>query len=468
MNEEQTKQKEPPTREAANADTTGQRDGCVLFVDDEENILRALQRLFNDENFPVLTAASGEAAQQIIAGRDDLAVIVSDQRMPGMTGTELLAHARRHSPLTVRILLTGYADINAAMDSINKGGIYRYITKPWQDEELLQTVRAAYQQYHLLKENLRLNALVKKQNAELKKWSAELEIIVQEQTMELQRNYDELKKIAKQQRADFKAMIAAMAGLIEIRDKRMRNHAQNVAEIAARVAKEMEITGPERENLLVAALLHDIGKIGMPDIMLLVDPARMNKAELEEYHKHPIRGQAALDRVEDLREAGEIIRHHHEHYDGEGFPDRLRHREIPLAARIIAIIDFVDKEVRRYQGDSGIPIAFKKVHEQSGHQFDPKLIAVVEQEARGFYAKTLPKADFIELELHPKDLAAGMVVTRDVFSGTGILLLGKGTVLNEANIPLLLRYSRLDPSKLGVFVSLKEGEEGEEGPEFTA
>lgn len=445
-----------------------QRGGCVIFVDDEENILRALQRLFGEEEFEVLTAISGEEAKKTLAARDDVAVLVSDQRMPGMSGVELLAHARRQAPLAVRILLTGYADINAAMDSINKGGIYRYITKPWQDEELLQTVRTAFQHYHLLKENLRLNALVKKKNAELKKWSEELEIIVQEQTMELQTSYDHLKKLNLRERANFKAMIAVMAGLIEMRDQRMHNHAQNVAEIASRVAKAMKITGPEREDLLIAALLHDIGKIGMPDIMLLVDPARMDKEEMAEYHKHPIRGQTALDRVEDLRETAQIIRHHHEHYDGEGFPDRLRHRQIPLAARIIAIIDFVDKEVRRYQGDSGVPIAFKKVYERSGHQFDPKLIQTVEAEARAFYAKNLPKAYFSEIELHPKDLAAGMMVTRDVFSGTGILLLGKGTVLNATNIPLLLRYSRLDPSKIGIFVSLKEGEDSEEGQEFTA
>ncbi len=447
---------------------TSQRGGCVIFVDDEENILRALQRLFGEEEFEVLTAVSGEEAKKILAARDDVAVLVSDQRMPGMSGVELLAHARQQAPLAVRILLTGYADINAAMDSINKGGIYRYITKPWQDEELLQTVRTAFQHYHLLKENIRLNALVKKQNAELKKWSGELEVMVQEQTEELQHSYDHLKKLNKRQRATFKATIASMAGLLEIRDQRMRSHGQNVAEIASRVAKAMKIDGAERENLLVAALLHDIGKIGMPDMMLLVDPTKMDKAELEEYHNHPIRGQAALDRIEDLREAADIIRHHHEHYDGEGFPDRLRHRKIPLASRIIAIIDFVDKEVRRYQGDSGVPIVFKKVHERSGHQFDPKLIKVVEEEARAFYAKTLAKADFSEIELHPKDLAAGMVVTRDVFSGTGILLLGKGTMLNETNIPLLLRYSRLDPSKIGIFVSLKEGADGEERQDFTA
>ncbi|MFH7319847.1 HD domain-containing phosphohydrolase [Desulfurivibrio sp. D14AmB] len=433
--------------------------GCVLFVDDEENILRALRRLCMEESFTVHTASSGSEALAMLADLDDLAVIVSDQRMPEMSGVEMLEQARQQHPLAIRILLTGYADIGAAMDSINRGGVYRYITKPWQDEDLLQTLRGAVQHYQLVKENIRLNALVKKQNLELQRWNSELEIMVQEQTMELQRNYDDLKKLNIRQRANFKAVITALAGLMEMRDKRMRSHAQDVAEIAFRVGGARKMSAMERETLVVAALLHDIGKIGMPDVLLLVDEAQMDAAELEEYHKHPIRGQAALDRIADLREVGEIIRHHHEHYDGGGFPDRLRHRQIPLAARIIAIIDFVDREVRRYQGDSGVSLTFKKVYEEAGRRFDPKLIAVVEQVARAFYRGRLPRADFVEMELHPKDLAAGMTLSRDVFSGTGILLLSKGSLLNENSIGLLRRYSQLDPGKRGVFVSLREGAE---------
>lgn len=433
--------------------------GYVLFVDDEENILKALRRLFIGEDFEVIIAPSGAEALKIVNSRDDCAVVVSDQRMPGMTGVEFLAQVRKKAPFAVRILLTGYADIQAAMDSINRGGIYRYLTKPWQDDDLLNTVRTAHQQYQLLRENLRLNALVKKQNAELKRWNADLEILVQEQTEEIQHNYDKLKKFNLHLRANFKSMIAALSDLLEMRDKRMRSHAQNVAEIASMVAYAMNMTTTERENMVVAALLHDIGKIGMPDVMLLVAADKMDEAELEEYRAHPIRGQAALDRIEDLRETATIIRHHHEHYDGSGFPDGLRHRKIPLASRIICLIDFIDREVRRYQGDSGISLAFKRVHQNSGTVFDPKLIGVVEPEARKFYSKRLPKAEFVEMELHPKDLAVGMTLSRDFYSGTGILLLSKATVLNETSLVLLRRYARLDPGKRGVFVSLSEGDD---------
>ncbi|ADH84997.1 HD domain-containing phosphohydrolase [Desulfurivibrio alkaliphilus] len=446
--------------------------GFVLFVDDEDNILRALRRLFQEEKFEVVTATSGEEALEIISRRDDCAVIVSDQRMPGLSGVETLARVRKQAPLILRLLLTGYADIEAAMDSINRGGVFRYITKPWQDEELLQTVRHAHQHHHLVKENLRLSELVKKQNEELKRWNSELENMVQEQTEELQRSYDELKAFNSRLRANFKSVITALAGLMELRNKRMRSHSQNVAEIAARVGSELKLAVAERENLVVAALLHDIGKLGMPDVMLLVDPFQMDEAEMEEYQKHPVRGQVALDRIEDLREAARIIRHHHEHYDGGGFPDGLKQREIPQAARIIALIDFIDQETRRYQGSSGLSIAFKKAREGAGSRFDPRLIAPVEKVARRFYRRRLPKVEFVEMELQPKDLAAGMTLSRDFFSGTGILLLSKGTVLTEANLSILRRYAQLDPTKRGVFVSIKddgdeegEGEDGGNGAE---
>ncbi|MDZ7640804.1 MAG: hypothetical protein U5J62_02085 [Desulfurivibrio sp.] len=127
-----------------------------------------------------------------------------------------------------------------------------------------------------------------------------------------------------------------------------------------------------------------------------------------------------------------------------------------LASRIICLIDFIDREVRRYQGDSGISLAFKRVHQNSGTFFAPKLIGVVETQARKFYKKRLPKAEFVEMELHPKDLAVDMTLSRDFYSGTGILLLSKGTVLNETSLGLLRRYARLDPGKRGVFVSLSE------------
>jgi len=430
--------------------------GKILFVDDEENILRSLQRLFMDEEVEVFTASSGAKGLEILARETEVGVIVSDQRMPEMTGVDFLEKSKAISPQSIRILLTGYADVNAAIDAINRGGTFRYLNKPWNDEELVQTVKGALQMYRLLAENKRLSAIVKKQNAELKKWNTELESIVQKQTMELQKSYDGLRAIHSRLRANFKNTIVAFSGLIELRDKRMRTHSRNVAEVSVNVAKQLGMESEQRETVMVAALLHDIGKIGIPDLMLAREAEQMNFAEREEYLQHPVRGQAAIDRIEELREAGLIIRAHHENYDGSGFPDGLKKADIPLGARIIALTDYIDKKIRHAMGATGFSIIRKEVDLQKGTFFDPKLIPVVFEQAEAFYKKIRPRTDHVEIELLPDDLQEGMEASRDVFSGTGILLLTKGTVLAKPSIMLLKRYYELDPANQGVFVSVKE------------
>jgi len=149
----------------------------VLFVDDEENILRSLVRLTMDENYTVVTADSGQQGLQLLGSIKEIALIVSDQRMPGMNGAEFLEKSRELAPDSIRMLLTGYSEISAAIDSINKGGASRYLSKPWNDDELLQTLRSAVETWRLGRENRRLQAVVQAQNEELKQWNENLKIV---------------------------------------------------------------------------------------------------------------------------------------------------------------------------------------------------------------------------------------------------------------------------------------------------
>jgi putative nucleotidyltransferase with HDIG domain len=434
---------------------TGTR-GMVLFVDDEENILKSLQRLFLDDDFEMFIATSGQVGLEILGRHSNMGVIVSDQRMPGMTGVEFLEQSRAIAPGAIRILLTGYADINAAVDAVNLGGIFRYLHKPWQDEELRQTVQGALQFHRLSSENRRLNAVVKQQNEELKRWNTELEVMVQEQTMELQKSYDSLRAINSRLRTNFRNILVAFSGLIELRDRRMRSHSRNVAEVAVNTARTLGLTTEAREMLLAAALLHDIGKIGISDLLLQKEVGELTSGERNEYEQHPIRGQAAIDRIEELQEAGLLIRGHHENYDGSGFPDGLVKQEIPAGARIIAIADHIDKRVRIHAGAAAFAALGREVHSLSASRFDPRLVPVVLEQAELYYRKMREQTDRTELELSPNELREGMELSRDVFSGTGILLISRGTILAPPSIMLLKRYSKLDPAKQGIFVSIKE------------
>ncbi len=436
-------------------DTLVETDPKVLIVDDEENILRALKRLLVNEDIDVIVTNSGEKGLEILKNTDNIGVIISDQRMPGLTGVDFLERARMIAPDTIRIILTGYADINAAIDAINRGGAFRYITKPWKDEELVHIIKEALRHYNLIIENKRLNKIIKQQNEELKKWNSQLEYFVQEQTLEIQKKNEELKKLNARLRSNFKNTIFAFSRLLEMRDRGWENHSRNVTEISVRVAKALELSKKETEDIMVASLLHDIGKIAIPDMLIQKDVSEMSPEEFNIYKQHPVRGQAAIDIIEDLRDAGVLIRHHHEHYNGGGFPDGLKGEAIPLGARIISIADFIDREIQKHNVDNALELTFKELKKQLGTVYDPKLFEHIVAPSRTVYAERLPKTDVIELELSPQELRPGMIISRDVHSGTGLLLLRKGTKLDEKNIAALRRYYQIDPSKSGVFVWIK-------------
>lgn len=158
----------------------------ILIVDDEESILNSLQRVFHKEGYELITARSGqEGLARLKEEGKEFSLIISDQRMPGMNGVEFLEKAKNIFPQAARILLTGYSDTEAVVEAINKGGIHRYMAKPWNEEELLFHVHQALKQYDLVVENQKLLALTKEQNEELKELNLHLEEKVLQRTSEI-------------------------------------------------------------------------------------------------------------------------------------------------------------------------------------------------------------------------------------------------------------------------------------------
>jgi response regulator RpfG family c-di-GMP phosphodiesterase len=422
----------------------------VLFVDDEENILKSLKRLLVDEEIEILTATSGEQGLDLLRDTEDVGLIVSDQRMPGLSGADFLRQSREIAPDTLRIMLTGYADINATIDAINKGGAYRYISKPWDDEEMIQIIRDAVRQCRLISENKRLSALVRKQNEELKEWNGNLKGRVLEQTAAVRIRSDELRELNEKLRKNYENCLEAFSALVELRDRETENHSRNVAKTSVMVAERMDLSAEEIEVIKVASLLHDIGKIGISDKLLRGETAGISPDELDEYRQHAVRGQAAIDSIEDLRPAGIVIRHHHENFDGSGFPDRLAKGDIPVGARIIALADYFDRIFAKKRVDNAIEATLREVESELGRKFDPALFPLMEQAVKERYALMLSKTGMVEMELHAKELREGMVVAREVRSGTGLLLLGVGERLDVTQINVLRRYYQIDPPKKGI------------------
>jgi response regulator RpfG family c-di-GMP phosphodiesterase len=423
----------------------------VLFVDDEENILKALQRLTMDEEFDTEIANSGDAALRKLTTLSDVALIVSDQRMPGMNGAEFLHQSQQLAPEAIRMLLTGYSDISAAADAINKGGASRYLNKPWNDDDLLQTLKAAVETWKLSIENKRLQAIVQAQNEEMKQWNENLKNRVLQQTTAIRKKADDLNEALIQLKQNYSGIINAFSGLVELRGQKAQQHARNVMELAVAAAREYGLMPEELEIIRTAALLHDIGEIGIPDNVLEKSQDYMTLDELRIYSQHSVRGQMAIDSIADLRPAGVLIRHHHEYFNGTGFPDKLAGDNIPIGARILAYADQLDKAVT--SGGDTAEQALARVELGLSIKLDPGLQRVFRKIARYAYF-TMPEIDpnaTVELELRPEELRVGMILTKDVISGTGMMLLNKGVTLDNVKVEAIQRYYQLDPPLHGVF-----------------
>ena len=345
------------------------RQHTVLFVDDEVNILRALQRMLRSEPVELLTASSPEQALALVE-REDVQVVVTDQRMPEMTGVDLLSTIRERNPQIVRMLMTGYAEMGIAVDAINRGEIFRLITKPWHDEELKATLRQAFDHYDLKGEIKRLNQVTREQNFKFQDMNKNLEEKVRERTQQLAEKNEELQ-------TGYVQTVLALAGAIDAKDTYTRGHSERVGVYASRIARELGLDREKIKRVYISGILHDVGKIGIPDA-IITKPARLTAEEYEEIKRHPEIGARILEPVQFLSEVVPCVRHHHEWFDGStsGYPDQLRGDQIPLPSRIILVADTIEAMTSNRPYRKGLPldVVIRELHKYSGSQFDPAVV----------------------------------------------------------------------------------------------
>jgi response regulator RpfG family c-di-GMP phosphodiesterase len=369
-------------------------------------------------------------------------LIISDMRMPGMDGATFLAKARQQYPDTVRLLLTGYADMESTIAAINAGQIARYIAKPWNDQDVILTVREALERKALERDKLRLEALTLRQNEELKDLNASLEQKVEARTSELRIAHEKLKQ-------HFLTSIRVFSNLIELREGASAGHSKRVADLARKLAVKLNFTGAEVQDVMLAGLLHDVGKIGLPDELNGKPVSHMNGDELGLLRKHPVAGQAALMGLENLRKAGTFIRGHHERWDGQGYPDRLSGLAIPLGARIIAVAnDFDGLQIgslspRKLKQDEAI--AF--IQQNRGKRYCPQVVDAL-VDVLGVAETAISTGG----EVNPAALRPGMVLARDLVSRDGVMLLAADFVLDESLIRQLRELEASEGTRLSIAI----------------
>ena len=402
----------PPKPAATDA---APQTATLLFVDDEPAILSALRRLFRPLGHRILLAESGAAALQMLE-HETVDLVLSDMRMPGMDGAQLLQSVCQRWPDTARLLLTGYADIGSTIAAINHGEIQRYVAKPWDDQELLLAVREGLERSRLRQENRRLLALTQAHNEQLERRVAS-------RTAELSQVNGMLEQAYADLRENFLLSIKVFAGLMELRDGGPAGHAERVGQLARRLAGALGLPPHQQEECYAAGLLHEVGKIGLPDSLLRRPVSTMRPEDLVQYRRYPMLGEAALMPLTGLRGAARLVRSHQERVDGLGYPDGLSGDQLPMAAQIVGLAAAFEGlqagrlSERRHDAHQARAV----IRGVAGTHFLPAVVAAFEQ-----LMNAAPPPAQRERRLAAADLEPGMVMAQDLLSPQGTLLLAAG------------------------------------------
>jgi response regulator RpfG family c-di-GMP phosphodiesterase len=413
----------------------------ILCVDDEPNILSSLRRLLRPHGWTILTAESGAHG---IAQMEQHAVdlVISDMRMPEMDGAAFLQQVRERWPGTMRMLLTGYADITSILAAINRGEIYRYITKPWDDNDIVLIVRHAL-------ERRALEQLTLRQHEELRELNGSLEAKVEQRTRELQASRDATEAANRKLKGNFITTIKILAGMIEMRSSRLAGHSRRVADLCRRLGARLGLDAQQAQDLFIAALLHDIGKIAFSDNMLDTPANQLNRDDLHAYRKHPVRAVELLMPLEELRQVAAILGAHMERFDGAGFPAGISGLSIPLGARILALASDYDNLQLGVLAQRSLRAeeARQLIYDSSGKRYDPNVVEAFRYLMDG----PQPEAPQ-DVAIESSFLRPGMVLSRDLMSKEGLMLLSAEHVLDERMIQQVRDFESKSDYRLSIRV----------------
>lgn len=425
----------------------------VLAVDDEQNVLSAITRTLRTLDVEVLTASSGTEALRLM-GNKAVDVILTDMRMPGMTGAEFLIEAKKLQPHSQRILLTGYADMESAIDAINGGGISNYLNKPWQGEHLREVVNRAIRVARLEVENTKLVKENAQQNEMLVKLNAALEQTVDIRTHELEAANAMLSETVQQLENSYETMVDLLANLAALPHHESESTRSKI-ELALAIGKELKLDEEALTNLRRATRLHRLGWCALPRGLTEKSLAEMTKQELEQYKHHPLFAESLLLNVPELSMVAKIIRAQHETYEGSGFPERIATEGIPLASKIVAVVrDYYDAISGRWRTEPlSSAAAYKEVLSLSEKAYDPKVIAA--------FKKVLPlhenvNSHAVEALIEARMLQPGMELARDLTTQRGALLLNKGRVLTKGVINTIVNLENKIEKKLTIYIKRKD------------
>lgn len=342
--------------------TEAQHPMKILVVDDEENIRKLTRIVLEEAGYDVDVMETVASAQQQLASRE-YDIVMTDIVLPEVSGMELLKIVHESTPDVPVILMTGYPTVETASEAIRTGSTVDYLIKPFTTNDILQTVGRAAAIKTVRDENRRLSE-------ENMRYQNHLEEVLEERRKQLVQAYNEC-------RTSYSFTLEALVALLDARERSTGEHSKRVREFALILAHEMNLSSSEIEDISHGTLLHDIGKIAIPDSILL-KPGKLTEEEWVIMKSHAQVGHNILQSSERLAGAAEIILSHHEKFDGSGYPRGLKGEEICLGARIFAVVDAYDamRSIRVYKDSISEELALEEMLRCNGAHFDPSVVEV--------------------------------------------------------------------------------------------
>jgi putative nucleotidyltransferase with HDIG domain len=325
----------------------------VLVIDDEPAICKLLSLILRPPGFHCVTANTGEEALVAIQ-REPFDAVISDINMPGLSGMEILGEIRRRHAHVAFLVITGVDDVEVGVEAM-RSGADDYLVKPLMENAILASLERA-----LHKRQLEMQIEAYRQN---------LEQMVAERTGQLEAAYRQIE-------ASYEYTLQALGAAIDLRDSKTAGHSQRVCRYTLEIARVFGLPEPQLKTLAKGAYLHDIGKLGIPDGILL-KPGPLSSDEWKVMQQHVQIGFELVRGIPVLADAAEVVRFHHERYDGRGYLQGLKTDGIPLGARIFAVADALDAITsdRPYRPASSFDAARELIHRESGRQFDPQVVS---------------------------------------------------------------------------------------------
>lgn len=421
----------------------------VLCVDDEVNVLSALKRLLRKEKYQVFTANNGYEGLDALAN-NNIDIVVSDMRMPEMSGAQFLKSVASDYPDIVRILLTGYSDMEATIAAVNDGQITRYLTKPWNNDELLHAVRQGKDKLLLERENTRLFKIVEQQNSELSSLNAELEIKVEERTRQITTALNKLHSAHKLIKGNLNATIQSFYNLISLDPNLGGDDTLKISKLCHLMAIDRFSDKKTIKDTQLAGLLCQLGLIGLPDKILTHPVNELNRDDLNLYQESAERAYTALSPAIPLKDVATIIRHQFSGYSLTQTADRTENSH-SLCSDILAVCrDYIYATTGRLQRSRmSSQGAIEYLTSHAGKIYNPALVYLLPKFVELIEHETLSKNERL---IAACDLQPGMKLSRNVYNANSILLLPEGHIFSSDSLRRLTKFLSEDNSPAEIFV----------------